>query len=568
MEQIFALRHLLDLCKRYYARETVFLFVDFSKAFDSVSFISIRRSLEAWRISADFIDAILAPYRNHTVTITDCSVQFKLEQGVLQGDTVAPYLFLLVLDAVLFKALTPKLGLIISSTGTKSRGHTEYLTDLDYADDLLIVSDTVEKVQTQLHSLQEAAGDVGLSINVGKGKTEYLVEGCRLPGNGRRRNEKPAKMFSKDGKEIELVDQYTYLGSNPFDIMADFKKRKGKAWAALKRFDPLFKAKGVSDEAKIAVVMSIVRTVFTYGGAIWPTTHLWQTFIDTAFSQMLRYARQLPRRTPLSELYMQGRVQRLSTVLMQMRLNTVGHALRHDTAFRRVIRIGHALYADPKGNPLERRSVLPRRVGCPPWTFWPSVISELNVHEEEIVKLAQDRTTYRTKVRNIATARERRLHEFEARQHLHRAVDEQRVASAAWQYMLERDVLANPFHLNHSQMQPSTATTNLQFFLKPQPPFYLDKQRKNKSRYPTQRYKSSPTCTTRFPCPAFYATTAPQQRLVRHEEERQEWRRVRASAEARRDYIGEEFYHGRLDEASLTAADRALLLEWRARNDL
>jgi hypothetical protein len=423
MEHIFALRHLLDTCRIQKWLPMVFLFVDFSKAFDSVSFVSIRKALQAWQIGDSFIDAILAPYNSHTVTISGCKVEFKLEQGVLQGDTVAPYLFLIVLDAVLHKAIKDWDGIVIRQSGTRSRGHIEYLTDMNYADDLLILSHSIEAAERQLHRIQRAAAEVGLSINVGKGKTEYMTRNiCNKGGS--------TVMRAIDGKEIECVETYKYLGVDAFDAMKDFKNRKGKAWAALKRFEPLFKAKGVAQNAKVSVVMAMARSVFSYGGSIWPTTLKWQQLVDTAFTQMLRYALQLPRHTPLEELYLNGAVPRLTTVLQYQRLATVGHALRHDTVFRTVLRLR------PK------HEYSPTRPKAERWAFWKTCLKEMEDLEEYVVRLAQDRTAWRKRIRFLASAREKRFYAERAKAHLARATDPKRVIQAAWAVQAELGLLS------------------------------------------------------------------------------------------------------------------------------
>ncbi len=45
--------------------------------------------------------------------------------------------------------------------------------DLDFADDLALVSDTIKKAESLLHDLEKAAGLVGLSLNANN--TESMV---------------------------------------------------------------------------------------------------------------------------------------------------------------------------------------------------------------------------------------------------------------------------------------------------------------------------------------------------------------------------------------------------------
>ena len=86
--------------------------------------------------------------------------------GVLQGDTLAPYLFDIVIDYVLRKATeNQNLGITLhSAKGTKSRTTRQglYLTDLDYADDIALLSSSFEDAQNLLTRVEEEALKVGL----------------------------------------------------------------------------------------------------------------------------------------------------------------------------------------------------------------------------------------------------------------------------------------------------------------------------------------------------------------------------------------------------------------------
>ena len=72
---------------------------------------------------------------------------FPILAGVLQGDTLAPYL-------VIIRAITGKeeqLGFTITP-GKSRRVRPVIQTDFDLADDIALVSDTVEKAQALLLS--------------------------------------------------------------------------------------------------------------------------------------------------------------------------------------------------------------------------------------------------------------------------------------------------------------------------------------------------------------------------------------------------------------------------------
>ena len=94
---------------------------------------------------------------------------------LLQGDTLAPFLFVIVLDYALRKALDGKeedLGFTI--TPRKSRRHPkEAIADLDFADDISLLSDQIEEAQQLLFSVERECKKVGLGLN--GPKTKYLA---------------------------------------------------------------------------------------------------------------------------------------------------------------------------------------------------------------------------------------------------------------------------------------------------------------------------------------------------------------------------------------------------------
>jgi hypothetical protein len=57
----------------------------------------------------------------------------------------------------------------------KTKGTVFTITDLDYADDICIISDSIEQIQSCLLRIQQEATLVGLRVNFGPKKTELLI---------------------------------------------------------------------------------------------------------------------------------------------------------------------------------------------------------------------------------------------------------------------------------------------------------------------------------------------------------------------------------------------------------
>jgi len=91
-------------------------FVDFAKAFDSVDRERMFQILSAYGIPSKIINAIRCVYDNsHSFVRTQegDTASFPVQTGVLQGDTFAPFLFIIVLDYVLRVSMTPEFGLTL-----------------------------------------------------------------------------------------------------------------------------------------------------------------------------------------------------------------------------------------------------------------------------------------------------------------------------------------------------------------------------------------------------------------------------------------------------------------------
>ena len=72
------------------------LFVDFSKAFNSVHRGKMEKIILAYGIPKEIVTAIMILYRNTKSVVRsqdDDTELFDILAGVLQGDTLAPFLF-------------------------------------------------------------------------------------------------------------------------------------------------------------------------------------------------------------------------------------------------------------------------------------------------------------------------------------------------------------------------------------------------------------------------------------------------------------------------------------------
>ena len=98
---------------------------------------------------------------------------FDIVAGVLQGDILDPYLFIICLDNMLRTSID-----IMKDNGFKlakkrsRRYSAQTITEADNADDIALLANTPVQAETLLHGLERAAGGIGLHVNADK--TEYM----------------------------------------------------------------------------------------------------------------------------------------------------------------------------------------------------------------------------------------------------------------------------------------------------------------------------------------------------------------------------------------------------------
>ena len=115
---------------------------------------------------------------------------FKIKTGVKQSCNMSALLFLLVVDLV--------------KRNTWQEGNTEMrrtfntkLEDLDFADDVALLSSTRQHIPTKTDKLAHKAGRVGLKVNVDKSKLHRI-------------NSRNNDMVKVNGRGIEDVDKFVY----------------------------------------------------------------------------------------------------------------------------------------------------------------------------------------------------------------------------------------------------------------------------------------------------------------------------------------------------------------------
>ena len=197
--QILTICRILEGVRAKNLQATI-LFVDFTKAFDSIHWGKMEQILLAYGLTKESVVAIMILYRNVHSPDGDTDY-FDIVAGVLQGDTLVPYLFIICLDYLLRTSIDKIKENGFKLTKERSRGYpTKTITDANYADDIALLANTSAQPETLLHNLEKAAA--GISLHFNAHKTEYMF--FNLIGD----------IYTLNGSPLKLVDKFIYLGSS------------------------------------------------------------------------------------------------------------------------------------------------------------------------------------------------------------------------------------------------------------------------------------------------------------------------------------------------------------------
>ena len=153
---------------------------------------------------------------------------FDIIAGVLQGDALATYLFIIVLDYVL-RNLDQNKNLGFTLRKQLSRRYpSKMLTDGDFANDLALLLDKIGKAEKLLKILEIAAASAGLYMNT----TKIKLIAVNTEGT----------ITAQNGYDLEQVKDFNYLGSKIISSENDIQVGIGSAWSALNKLTPIWKS--------------------------------------------------------------------------------------------------------------------------------------------------------------------------------------------------------------------------------------------------------------------------------------------------------------------------------------
>ena len=188
---------------------------------------------------------------------------FDIVAGVLQGDTLAPYLFIICQDYMIRKSIDITKENGFKFTKERSRRYTaKTIDDADYADDIALLANAPAQAEILLHSFERAA--TGIDLHVNACKMEHMCFN------------QTGDISTRNGSSLKLVDKFTYQGSSVSSTETYINTRLAKAWAANDRL-LLIRKSDLTDKVKRSFFQAAVVSILQYGCTTWTLTKRMET---------------------------------------------------------------------------------------------------------------------------------------------------------------------------------------------------------------------------------------------------------------------------------------------------
>ena len=194
--------------------------------------IQILRAYDIPELLTTAIDNIYSRTKAKIISPDGETDYFDILADVLQGDTLAPYLFIIVLDYAMRQAMQgseDNLGLTIHKRRCR-RFLATVVTDRDCANDIALLCDEFNKGQELLAYVEREVALVGLKA---KGKKTKVI--------AYNQSTSP-KIATSEGTVLEVIWDFKYLGSWVDNTEKDVKTRKALAWQACNSMTKVWKS--------------------------------------------------------------------------------------------------------------------------------------------------------------------------------------------------------------------------------------------------------------------------------------------------------------------------------------
>ena len=242
-------------------RKLYVAFIDFRKAFDSVDRCIMWQILQKNGITGEMLNILKSIYNSVISNVkcnnenTDC---FSCPNGLKQGCIMSPMLF-----SYLVQEITNEIRKR-GGNGIQLFPGVAEIAILLFADDIVLIADTVFELQKKLNVLQETAFRLGLIVNMDKSKVVVFRKGGPLAAH--------EKWFIGNN-QLLVVNQYCYLGlifssTLSSNIMMSNLAVRGRT-ALVTVLKALAKVQNISTDVFFKLFDAQIQTILLYGAEMW-----------------------------------------------------------------------------------------------------------------------------------------------------------------------------------------------------------------------------------------------------------------------------------------------------------
>nr|XP_034311369.1 uncharacterized protein LOC117684225 [Crassostrea gigas] len=196
------------------------------------------------------------------------------------------------------------------------------LDDLDYADDLCLISSTHQHIQEKATKLHTTPRSLGLNINLKKTKIMRI-------------NARNNSSVQVNGEPLEDVDTFTYLGSiittsGGTDVYITSRINKARhVFAILK---PVWTSSFITTRTKLRIFNSNVKSVLLYGSEGWKLrkdlTKKLRVFVNRCVPSIFKIRR--PKVISNKALREMAGQEHIAVEIARRKWRWIGHVLRKD----------------------------------------------------------------------------------------------------------------------------------------------------------------------------------------------------------------------------------------------
>ena len=339
VDMVFALRQLQEKCLEQ-NQDLYVLFVDLTKAFDTVSRPGLWAILSRLGCPAKFVSMIKAFHEGMMARVTEngeVSEPFPVTNGVKQGCVLAPTLFSLLFSVMLSSALSQTddgimirfrtdgkffdLRRLQASTKVKEALMRDFL----FADDCALAAHDEDALQRLADALSTATKAFGLTISIKK--TEVLCQPAPTTSVSE-------PTITIDGTKLNVVEEFCYLGSclsSDGSLDKEIARRISKASSSFGRlWTRVWGVRGIKQSTKIAVYRAIVLPSLLYGCETWTCYRRHLKQLDQFHLRCLRkiLGIQWEDRVTNQEVLRRSSLSGIEALVMAAQLRWSGHVMR------------------------------------------------------------------------------------------------------------------------------------------------------------------------------------------------------------------------------------------------